>query len=233
MRTAFKVGGTIFSALWTVVFNALTLAGIGTFLGYEIDWRWFTLAGFIAFLVFVGWWIGGLYRQLHALKANKPSIKVRPRNEFDNYYLEVKNIGNTATFQAEIEIIEGKEQYISYSFTKQYKACWETTRGRESQIIQDHTDLVRIAHFVSFPPDYQSQRLNLYFYDPTSIEESYVYCMAYLVGAKIVSENGTERPLTKPELVLQITINSEPSLKEGSFIKKYKLCLSGLEELPN
>lgn len=233
MRTIFKVGGTILSALWTLVFNALTLAGVGTFLGYEIDWRWFTLGGFIAFIVFAGWWIVGLYHRIHELSANKPSIKVRPRNEFDNYYLEVKNIGNTATFQAEIEIVEGKEHLIPYSFEKQYKACWETTRGREAQILKDHTDLVRMAHFMSSPPYYQSQHLNLYYYDPTSGQENHIDSSSYLVGAKLVSENGKEKPLTRPELVLRVTISSEPSLKEGSFVNKYKLGLSGLEEILN
>ncbi len=219
------------SALWTGVSYALTLAGVGTFLGYKIDWLWFSLGGFIVFLGFVSWWLGGLHRRIHELEANKPSIEVKPLNKRDMYCLEVKNIGNTGTFEAEIQITKSNAPIPSP--VNQYTACWTIARGREAQIKKGLTDRLKIAHFITSPPDYLSQHLDIYYYEPQSGQENHVHSDSYLVGAKVVSANGEERPLKKPEFVLQVTISSEPSLKEGSFIKKYKLGLSGLEELPN
>jgi len=176
------------------------------------------------------WWVSEAYHRIHESEGGKPSIEVRPINELDDYYLEVKNIGNAGTFRMEIQIVEGKE-YITPSRFGKYKVCWETTRTREARILKDQTDRVKIAQFVSYPPYYQSQHLSIYYYDPQSGQESHVDSNSYWVGATITSENGKERPLTKPEFVLQVTISSEPILKKGSFVKKYKLGLSGLEEL--
>jgi len=45
MRTTFKVGGTIVSALVTIGSQILTIRGLSVILGYKIDWHWFTLGG--------------------------------------------------------------------------------------------------------------------------------------------------------------------------------------------
>jgi len=73
--------------------------------------------------------------------------------------------------------------------------------------------------------------LHLHYYDLANNKKDYKSSTSYNVGAKLVSENGTEKPLTKPEFVLLVIISSGPSLREGSFIRKYKLGLDGLEEL--
>jgi len=169
--------------------------------------------------------------KLQAQLDTRPSIEVRPVNKFDDYYLEVKNIGNAGKFEAEIQMLESNT--LIPSELNQYKACWETTKSREVQILKDQTDRVKIARFVSYPPHYQSQHLSLYYYNSQSGQESHIDSDGYKVGAKIISENGKERPLTKPGFILRVTISSKPSLKEGSFIKKYKLGLDGLEELQN
>jgi hypothetical protein len=172
-----------------------------------------------------------LQKKLDAIEGALPSIEVKPVNKRDMYYLEVKNIGNTGTFEAEIQMIKSNAPIPSQ--VNQYTACWAIARGREARIRKSLTDRLKIAHFITSPPDYLSQHLDLYYYEPQSGQENHVHSDSYLVGAKVVSANGEERPLKKPEFVLQVTISSEPSLKEGSFIKKYKLGLSGLEELPN
>ena len=83
--TTIKVGGFIVSALWTIASNVLTLAGVGTLLGYNIDWRWFTLGGFIVFLGFVSWWLGGAYRRIHALENSKPNLIFKRAGEWQFY----------------------------------------------------------------------------------------------------------------------------------------------------
>ena len=160
----------------------------------------------------------------------RPSIEVRPVREHDIYCLEVKNIGNAGVFMAEIQIIEGGGHITPYGFNR-YKACWESVKGRESQIFQDQTDRIKIAHLVSYSPLYQSQHLDLYYYNPQTNQENHVNSDTYWVGATLTSENGKERPLTSPEFILQVTINAKEGLREGSFAKKYKLGFSGLEEM--
>ena len=83
--TAIKIGGTIFSALWNIAFNVLTLAGAGTLFGYFIDWRWFTLGGFIAFLGFVGWWLGGLESDKRQRENSKPNLVFKKAGEWQFY----------------------------------------------------------------------------------------------------------------------------------------------------
>lgn len=164
-------------------------------------------------------------------RGAKPSIEVRPVNDFDDYYLEVKNTGSTGTFEAQIEMLEG--HIFEVHKLDRYSACWESTRGRQAQIVNSLTDRVRIARFVSHPPYYQTQHLDLYYHDPQTSQEEHVDSDSYIVGATVTSKNGKERPLTRPEFILRVTINAAEGLREGPFIKKYKLGLGGLEELPN
>ncbi len=111
--------------------------------------------------------------------------------------------------------------------------CWQFKVGTKAKILKDHIDRVKIARFAAYPPTYQSQHLELYYYDPVSGEENHINSSNFLARARFVSADGEEMPMIKPEFVLQVTISSEPSLKEGSCLKKYKLRLGGLEELQN
>lgn len=233
------------ATLWKILKRAGVVIGPLMFIGsvalaardiaeWGLQWYWWAAIGggiFFASGLAVIW---GQQKEINKLKKQldtKPSIQVKPINEFDDYYLEVKNIGSTGTFNADIQIMEGWEHITPYGFN-QYKACWEATRGREAKILKDQTDRIKIAHLVSYPPS-TSQHLNLYYYDPQSSQENYVHSDTHWVGATITSENGKERPLPVLEFILKVTISAEEGLREGSFTKKYKLGFSGLEELPN
>ena len=84
IRSAIKAVGAIVMAIFTIVFEALDALSITTqVFGQTIDWRWSSLAAFIAFCGFI-WWtressfvrdykltLGGL-EELSEAVANSP-----------------------------------------------------------------------------------------------------------------------------------------------------------------
>lgn len=196
MWTAIKIGGTILSALWTIAFNVITLAGVGTLFGYIIDWRWFTLGGFIAFLGFIGWWLGGLYRRIHELEANKPSIIVTHKVLNRRAILEVHNNGCTADFEAKARVIEG----IPNMEPELYTMCWGV-KGDHAIIPEGGTGIILVAIYsiVIQPTTYG---IDMY-------------------------RSGTQRFGIVPDgnIIIEVSINPTPPLKEPFEKRKYKLYL--------
>lgn len=227
MRTTIKIGGTILSALFTIITNVLTVREIGAVYGYDIEWQWFTLGGFIVFLGFVGWWLSDLHNYVRRLESAKPSIEVRPANDLHDYYLEVKNIGSTGTFEAQVELVKGKS-YV-FGLPQMYSACWDKTNNNKTQIMKGHKDKLKIAT-LEIPARVLSMSLRFYYYSSYYFEGSYVEGIRYSDSTSWIPGSNQ---VVVPEFTLRITISSEPSLKEGSFVRNYKLSSSGLEELPN
>lgn len=226
--------------LWGIVFGIITILGV---LADKLPWwevpldylMWaIPLAIFTAVFFLAPYKIYKAEKQecnrLQTQLDTRPSIEVRPIKEHDLYCLEVKNRGNTGEFQAQIEMLEG-HIHVGMKLNR-YLACWEYAPHKEAKILKDQVDKIKIARFISNHP-YITQYLHLYYYDPISSGENYIGSDAWFIGSKIIAVNGTEREVTKPEFMLRVTISSEPSLKQGSFVKEYKLGLGGLEELPS
>ena len=90
MRTAFKVGGTIVSALATIGFQVLNIGQVASLFGLVFDWRWFTLVSSIFFFSFVAWWTGGLESYKRRIENSKPNLVF---SEYREYPLFVVNTG--------------------------------------------------------------------------------------------------------------------------------------------
>jgi hypothetical protein len=157
------------------------------------------------------------------LKINPPSIIVKPKTEQDIYYLEVTNIGETAEFECQIEIIEDNtgnrkgQLYLGY---------WQIGTSSKPTIM--NTDRIRIASKETEIPPRGSQaivdllmELHLYYYDKRLMHQPPFWRSTVWTGEGII----------KPEYRLRITITSIPSMREGKFIRDYRLDLSGLTEL--
>jgi hypothetical protein len=180
--------------------------------------------------------IGDCIRELEASKSKNepelPSIVVEPITDSVTYYLEVKNVGTAGTFEAEVKVIAGRfPTYRPFS----YKGCWEQNPGKETRILNGQTDKLRIARLVTLeaggiinPP----MKLELCYWDSKTNQEQHESSYAWIPGARNVTTDGTEMPVEKPEFTISVNISTVEGMKEGSFIRHYKLTLAGLEELP-
>lgn len=74
MRIFLKVGGTIVSALATIVFTTVDIRETVFLFGYSLDWKWFILVAFLFFLGFVIWWIWGLESYKRQIETSKPRL---------------------------------------------------------------------------------------------------------------------------------------------------------------
>lgn len=208
------------------MFNAF---GKGEWLGYP----WITLVGFSIFAITSIWIILDLRKRVNTLEDNRPSIEVTPENGIRQYRLKVTNNGAPGKFETQIKIISGQE--FLYSRFEDYLACWEYSDGKRAEIFSGQFDKLMIADYVIGEPPHLIQRLSLYTLvsEAGYVRKGLVSSSSWEAGSIITSEDGVSRPAMKPEFVLQVTINSELSLREGVFRRCYKLGLSGLEELPD
>ncbi len=150
----------------------------------------------------------------------RPSIEVSIANSIRDCYLDVKNSGAVGEFKAQVKIMSGAEQALG--LPQIYSAYWVAAAGHVAQIMREHVDKIRIA---SIETTHVLMKLRLYFYDVANSRVNWVDSSSW------TPTQGNQ--IVRPEFVLRVTISSRPSLREGTFIRCYKLSLNGLEELPH
>ena len=178
------------------------------------------LIGLIAFVVFI---LLTIAREVDLSLQQGPKIEVSEKKENDIFYLEVKNNGVAAEFEAQIQITEDKTGDKKDTL---YLGSWQI--GANSTTIIRNIDRIKIAHLetVVYPPNHEPlfpfiMSLYLYYYDKSSNRQ-----------LSWTSSTWTDRiDAIKPEYILRITISSTPSLKEGKFVRDYKLDFTGLTEI--
>ena len=102
--------------------------------------RW-SLVALICFVIFGGIIIYGLFdrdRQIERLKQSKPSIKVT----IEGFNLRVDNIGTSAKFKSNINIIKDSSDKLT---GQRYSACWQKTADYKTEIQKDDYDSIIIA----------------------------------------------------------------------------------------
>ena len=153
-----------------------------------------------------------------------PSIEVTSHKNVEDYYLEVKNNGKVADFEAQIEVIRDD---TGYTKDKSYWGYWEFGHGSKASI--GNIDRIKIAHLHMMQPP-----------EGTPAESNFAawldlyYCEQSGVGPpslwKSTAITGNDGEL-QPEYVLKVTITSNPPLREGKFIRQYRLNFEGLSEI--
>ncbi len=73
------------TALSTITFNILDIRETASLFGFTLEWQWFALASFILFLVFVGWWVGGLESYKHQMEHSNPKLLFKKAGEWQFY----------------------------------------------------------------------------------------------------------------------------------------------------
>ena len=129
--------------------------------------RWDLVAVFFVFVVIVVWAIIDREHRIHTLENDRPSIKVKPRLEGDEYYLEVRNDGAPANFECQVRICQDNAGHKSGEL---YLGYWDF--GASGIAFIRNIDRVKIAHIktVTYPrgsdPIFPClMSLHLYFYD--------------------------------------------------------------------
>jgi len=212
--------GAILSALFTITSLVYSAKGIAvSLLGYSIPWQYLVIGGFGAFWGFTWWKISELRRENNDLRATRPSVVVGIVNQHNLYTLEVKNTGNTDTFEAQIRI-PWTNAHIPPRLQK-YKAWWEIADGVSSKILNNSYDRILIAKLVEEPPHIMNN-LRHYYYDIQTKQKGHVTTIRY----------GIDDPQPNNEFKLEVTISSTRGLIGKGFSRDYRLTVDGLEELP-
>lgn len=231
LRTGIKTGGTLLSILVTVASNIQSARGITLLWGYQIEWLWFTLGGFIAFCGFMGWVVFDLRRRIAELEETKPSISVVPEKDDVDFYLAVRNTGEYAEFEAQVEVSEGQKFVVG--LPQRYSACWGNTWQPKTKLKKGQIDSLRIA---GLELSDKGKSMALRFYCSTVIYPYNVDGRSQGTQCAVGSVNSTSWELgsvliPKPCFALRITITSNPSMKEGVFSRTYQLDDRGLSEV--
>ena len=155
----------------------------------------------------------------------KPAIEVVPVAEpiadGNEYYLEVRNVGQGAEFTAQIQILDSNVQIPAG--LKLYRGWWQQAHRREVNLNRHGFDLLKIARIETRgKPGAVEVKLHLNFYDPNLNTTNWRYSTGWLPKA------GNQA--LKPECTLRVDITSNPSLKQP-FSKRYRLTLDGLTQL--
>lgn len=143
-----------------------------------------------------------------------------------DFYLEVKNNGNLANFEAQIEILKDATGYYK---GKLYLRWWEFGQGSNSAF--GNVDKIKIARLETMIPPRGTQavvnffmKLQLYYMSKSDVGRPNLWDST----SWTITENDA---ILKPEYVLKVIITSNPPLREGKFIREYRLNFEGLLEI--
>lgn len=179
-----------------------------------VDARWWTVTAFVVFVVFVTWMIIELTLKNKELENDKPKIEVNAVACNDDSYLEVINKGEQGIFKVRIALVHSKYSTIGYL----YDGVWGSTNSNKSEIMKGQSDTVSIATVKITKTEYLFE---LYAFDT-------INKIPYAVRSIRYDHLNTNEP--KPEFEIEVNISSEPglNLKEGAFIRRYDVNLSGI-----
>ena len=138
------------------------------------NWTLFAIVGFILFIGSVFWVIYDLYIRLKAYEEARPSIKVEPIKMDQEYYVEVTNVGESAEFEGQVDVLGGYDKSASI-FTR-YSTWWRNSsdkttilkKGQKAQLLIADIDVTSL-----YPQPALSFRL--YYYSPD--DDMNVRCM--------------------------------------------------------
>lgn len=195
-------------------------------------WQYHALIGFFAFVGFMIWIILEKQRTINKLLDSRPTISVEPVRENDSYYLKVCNNGAEGLFRAQITLCSDDP---SVWRLPTYDGYWQKANSNASRIFPNQYDYIKIAERKAYPPDYNSVRLRICYYNPKLVEslsstggEAKCDTEDYWLGSYIERPDGTKIPFEKKEYGLNVSISSSPELREGSYNENFKLDINSL-----
>jgi len=157
----------------------------------------------------------------------KPAIEVVPVAEAiadgDDFYLEVKNIGEAAEFAAQIRAREADADWVDPAL-RLYKGWWKQAHDGTARLNRHQSDRILIARRITGP---RTMHLRIFLYGSTVYPPPNDKLDWRESSSWMPTLNDA---VLKPQYTLQVDITSNPSLRKP-FSKRYELTLGGLAEL--
>lgn len=215
--------------IWAVVNAILSVQGVTTLLGYPLPPIWVAIIGLTIALVLV--W-SEMLNLRHKYEFNKTIITVSVSNDMSSgiFGLEVKNDGVDGLFGAQLKILEASRGGLG-RMPSTYLGCWKFSRESKSQIFSGHSDLLKVAKYISYSPGCCSMHLDVFYFDTQGSSCASWQTPTHHLVSDWTLHDGTRKPTKPPEYIIEVVISSKPEIKDGIFRKQYKLTFSGLEEV--
>jgi hypothetical protein len=197
-------------------------------------WTWPTdilqkygfLIFFVIFCLYMGVYIYIRDKRIRELGSEKPCIIVDPLPYLDSEYacLKVTNNGEKGEFWVQTSLLSefrGGKWVPTGTYAPMYDGVWQSNNTNKVEIPNGQSDYIKISHVTLD----KGQTLELLRYDTSNKSVSRRYWQNW---------DWTVSPtqyVPKPEYDIQVNITSAPSLKEGAFIKDYRVTLDNIEAL--
>lgn len=146
-------------------------------------------------------------------------INVTPMKDGDDLLLKVQNQGEAGLFRAQVEFVRDSSPISGKGI---YLAKWGGSGKPESKILKGQSDRIKLAHL----------------HIKTGPIPMLNYGFSFFINGETKEFKSTSwipgKPQTlEPEIFLQVTISSEPSMIDGPFVGEYKLEIDGPMEISN
>jgi len=161
--------------------------------------------------------------ELDKIKDEHPKIETTVRNQIHDFDIEITNKGEDAEFDAQVEIIRGKN--FIFGLPDNYSAYWERTKNDKTEIKKDGKDWLKIASLNITP---SLMNYCLHYYEITHFQHSTFPRLASVDSDSWIP--GDTR-VVQPDIILKVTICANPSIIDGPFVLTYVLTTEGLSEV--
>ncbi len=145
-------------------------------------------------------------------------MAVSLRNERDAAYLCVRNVGASAVFRAEAEVIEGGE-CLTTPLPGRYRLSWRSNGAAETEIATDQSDEAVLALFETLDntrlPALSVSSFRLACHDDTTGGVGYVKSSDWIPEADLV----------RPSVRLRVTVSPVGEGNAETFTHDYKVGL--------
>jgi hypothetical protein len=223
--SAFGYWGIIVIApIFLDIIGIYQLASGNTFTGVP-SWVWFQIIFlFLLIIPFIAFHktrqkLEVKENELHQLKSQRPIIKTKVTRELRDIDIEVENIGASAEFEVQAEILTGET--FAVSLPRNYYPYWGKTNSFKTQLGNRGKDWIKIASLETDSP------IGLFGYTLHYFQTQYK-AVASTRSTAWTSYNDGD---IKPQIQLRIIISSKPEMINGSTIKYYELNDKGLFEI--
>ena len=228
MRNVIQVGSLILSGILTAASIASSAMGIASIFGFIVPWEWIALVGFICFCGVTIWRMSEHSQRIKKFEEVRPSVKVKPVREHDSFFLEVENVGGAGTFEAQVEVVKGKEHVLG--LPGKYSPYWAETMDKETEMMNGLKKRLTIASLITPSPQLVFMKFRFHYWELNYCEYSRIEGIR---GIDSISWVPGSKQTVMPNFVIRVTISSAPSLREGAFIRDYQLSADGLIESPD
>jgi hypothetical protein len=188
--------------------------------------KWGFLIFFAIFCIYMGFYVYSQNERIKESENKKPTIIVEPLPYLDDKwaFLKVTNNGEKAEFWVKISLIatlcDGKSTLMK-TLMPCWDGIWRSSNTDRTQIPKGHFDEIGVSEVELVGGE---QILKLWGYD--SADKS----VSIKKQARWQVPKGRQYG-PKPEYGIQVSITSDPSLKEGIFVRDYQVTLNTLEEM--